>query len=90
MIIEQKQPYLLSAVYHDREITDGLPSWVPDRSRPAPALDAFRIGGELYVSTGAVTDEYGVDVSLVKRDGKKYLRTAGYAISAIAKATSVL
>jgi hypothetical protein len=90
MIVEQKQCYLLSAVYHDREIVDGLPSWVPDWSRPAPALDTLRIGEGVYVSTGPVIDAYGVDVSLVEKNGREYLRIAGYAVASISYVSPVL
>ncbi|KAF2119506.1 heterokaryon incompatibility protein-domain-containing protein [Lophiotrema nucula] len=90
MIVEQKQTYLLSAVYHDRKIVDDLPSWIPDWSKPVPAVETVRIGGGLYVSTGPVTDGYGVDVSLVKNKGREYLRIAGYEIASISNVTPVL
>ncbi|KAJ4293619.1 hypothetical protein N0V90_008903 [Kalmusia sp. IMI 367209] len=90
MILEQKQPYLLSAVYHDREINDGLPSWVPDWSKPAPALDTMTIGRGVYMYKGPVTDDYGVDVSLVKKEGREYLVIAGHDIDNVENVTQVI
>jgi hypothetical protein len=87
MIVEQKQCYLLSAVYHDREIVDGLPSWVPDWSRATITLDTLRIGEGVYISTGP---EYGIDVPLVEKSGRAYLRIVGYAVASISYVSPVL
>jgi hypothetical protein len=91
MIIEQKQPYLLSAVYHDQKIAEGLPSWIPDWSGPAPAIDT-RVDAWAYKSpTGRpIRDEYGIDVPLVENNGREFLRIAGYAIAPISNVTPVL
>lgn len=98
MIIERNEPYLLACVHHGDEIGEGLPSWVPDWSKPAPALDAFRIGGEIYINTGPALDTYGVDVSLISRpihgtdpeETQEYLRIAGSHIAEISKVTPIL
>jgi hypothetical protein len=91
MIIEQKQLYPLSAVYHDQKITDGLPSWIPDWSRPAPAFDTSADAQVYNLTTGQpVSDKYGIDVSLVENNGRELLRIAGYAIAPISNVTPVL